>query len=480
MICRNETDFFVKFPIGLLACFLLLTAPASFAADGIRTERVHFKKGEKSAVVEAGIKGYETVDYVLGASAGQYMNVSLATKHGATYFNILAPGQNEVAMFNGAVSQNQYEGTLPASGDYKIRVYMMRSAARRNEVAHYRLEMIIDGREAADTHTPRTETLLAAPQTRQDLKPALQKAITQFIQAEKVPIDEEHTFFADFVDLNGDSTPDALAILTGPYWCGTGGCTMLVFQGEDKNFNLVSSSTLVRPPLTVSETKTEGWRDLVLTVSGGGVPAKTVALKFDGQKYPRNPSVQSALTAGAPTKGAVLFAEGTNPERLPTLAFQRDLKSYDEPAMAIATKYPDTMTVDAMCSGEGCGYFFKFKPQNNALDQSEVHLFLPAGAKTAKDAEIGLDRLMQENGWKTAEAAPYASEFAYPWVKRIIPFRAERGMTGYIILGEMYSQGLRAVLLYPDELYEILMSAAKSVLDNLRFKPEKLPIVTRG
>lgn len=127
-----------------LSC-LLLTARVGVAADAIRTERVHFKKGSNSATIEGTIKGSQTIDYVLGASAGQSMNVSLATKHGATYFNILAPGQNEEAMFNGSVSENQYEGTLPASGDYKIRVYMMRSAARRNEVARYRLEMIVNG-----------------------------------------------------------------------------------------------------------------------------------------------------------------------------------------------------------------------------------------------------------------------------------------------------------------------------------------------
>lgn len=145
----------------LMACFLLLTAPMVFAADDIRTERVHFKKGANSAVVEASIKGYETVDYVLGARAGQHMNVSLATKHGATYFNILAPGEHEVAMFNGSVSQNQYEGTLPASGDYKIRVYMMRSAARRNEVAHYRLEMIVDGAGQPAVHAPSRDAKVA-------------------------------------------------------------------------------------------------------------------------------------------------------------------------------------------------------------------------------------------------------------------------------------------------------------------------------
>ena len=143
---------FNRLHLWFLPCLLLLTAPMGFASNENHVERVHFKKGANSAVVEASIKGYETVDYVLGAHAGQYMNVSLATKHGAAYFNILAPGENEVAMFNGSVSQNQYEGTLPASGDYKIRVYMMRSAARRNEVAHYRLEMIVDGTRQPTAH----------------------------------------------------------------------------------------------------------------------------------------------------------------------------------------------------------------------------------------------------------------------------------------------------------------------------------------
>ena len=73
------------------------------------------------------------------------MNVSMATDNGANYFSILAPGENTVAMFVGSTSGKQFEGTLPKSGAYKIRVYMMRSAARREEVANYRLEMIVTG-----------------------------------------------------------------------------------------------------------------------------------------------------------------------------------------------------------------------------------------------------------------------------------------------------------------------------------------------
>jgi hypothetical protein len=138
----------------LAACTLLALKPALADRD-IRTEQVHFKRGANSTVIEASIKGYEIVDYVLRASKGQYMNASMATDNGASYFNILAPGEDEVAMFIGSTSGNQYEGTLPASGDYKIRIYMMRSAARRNEVANYRLEIIIDGTPAPSAEVPR-------------------------------------------------------------------------------------------------------------------------------------------------------------------------------------------------------------------------------------------------------------------------------------------------------------------------------------
>jgi len=121
----------------------VLVASTALAGD-IRTERVHFHKGANSATMQGTLKGYETVDYLLGARKGQSMNVSLSTDNGANYFNIIAPGKADEAMFVGSTSGNQFEGTLPANGDYKVRVYLMRSAARHDEVAKYRLEMIID------------------------------------------------------------------------------------------------------------------------------------------------------------------------------------------------------------------------------------------------------------------------------------------------------------------------------------------------
>jgi len=129
----------------LLAALVAFATSTAFARDDIRTERVHFKPGASSATIKGKIKGYETVDYVLEASKGQQMNVSMATDNPSSYFNVLAPGESEVAMFVGSTSGNQFEGSLPKSGAYKIRVYMMRNAARRDEVANYRLEMIVTG-----------------------------------------------------------------------------------------------------------------------------------------------------------------------------------------------------------------------------------------------------------------------------------------------------------------------------------------------
>jgi hypothetical protein len=129
----------------LLAALIAFATSTAFAQDDIRTEQVHFKPGASSATIKGKIKGYETVDYVLEASKGQQMNVSMATDNPSSYFNVLAPGESEVAMFVGSTSGNQFEGSLPKSGAYKIRVYMMRNAARRDEVANYRLEMIVTG-----------------------------------------------------------------------------------------------------------------------------------------------------------------------------------------------------------------------------------------------------------------------------------------------------------------------------------------------
>ena len=136
-------------PVILSAFLLALGAGAVGARDDIKVERVSFEQGKSSAVIKSSITGYAVVDYVLGARQGQNMKLSMTTDNSANYFNILAPDEDQVALFNGSIYGNQYEGILSESGDYKVRVYMMRSAARRNEVANYTLNVSITGSATA-------------------------------------------------------------------------------------------------------------------------------------------------------------------------------------------------------------------------------------------------------------------------------------------------------------------------------------------
>jgi hypothetical protein len=73
------------------------------------------------------------------------MNVSMTTDNTANYFNVLPPGSEDVAIFIGSTSGDNWTGTLEAGGDYKVRVYLMRSAARRNESARYTITLGITG-----------------------------------------------------------------------------------------------------------------------------------------------------------------------------------------------------------------------------------------------------------------------------------------------------------------------------------------------
>jgi hypothetical protein len=127
---------------------VLLLGSHVFAKDEIRKERIQFKKGAVTAAVKGRIKGYETVDYLLAANTGQTMQVALQTSNGANYFNVLPPG-SDAAIAIGSTLGNTWTGTLPVDGDYTVRVYLMRSAARRNETANFTLTVGITGRADA-------------------------------------------------------------------------------------------------------------------------------------------------------------------------------------------------------------------------------------------------------------------------------------------------------------------------------------------
>lgn len=128
-----------------LVVFGLGLALATPILAQIQSQSVTFPRGASSTTINARIQGDVTRDYVVRAAAGQTMTVSMRATNASTYFNILPAGSDE-ALFIGSTAGNNYTGRLPRTGAYTVRVYLMRNAARRNEVTNYRLTISVVGR----------------------------------------------------------------------------------------------------------------------------------------------------------------------------------------------------------------------------------------------------------------------------------------------------------------------------------------------
>jgi Bacterial SH3 domain len=142
----------------LAAVALALTAAfgcvsPALAQDEVRNEQVRFAAGASGTTINDSITGYESVLYRIGAEAGQRMKVRLEPSNPATYFNVYVPGRGpgDEALVNSQFTGpmvpdlNIFDGVLPVSGEYSVSVYMMRSAARRNEVSNYAIAISVEG-----------------------------------------------------------------------------------------------------------------------------------------------------------------------------------------------------------------------------------------------------------------------------------------------------------------------------------------------
>lgn len=87
------------------------------------------------------------------------------------------------------------------------------------------------------------------------------------------------------VDLNADHKDEVFVYLLGSYFCGTGGCNLLLFKEDRDGYSLINDFPISRLPVLVSEHKTNGWSDIIRLESGGGMPPVYVSYAFDGEHY---------------------------------------------------------------------------------------------------------------------------------------------------------------------------------------------------
>src|SRR5262252_1860964 len=111
----------------LAVLWLTLVQAGASTATQKQPQRIRFERGKSSATVPGHIAGFDAQDYVLDARAGQQMDIRLKASNPETYFvlysiNGKATDMNET---------DHYSLETSESGDYVIRVFMMRAAARR-------------------------------------------------------------------------------------------------------------------------------------------------------------------------------------------------------------------------------------------------------------------------------------------------------------------------------------------------------------
>src|SRR5215831_249939 len=115
-----------------------------------------------------------------------------------------------------------------------------------------------------------SQFLLARPQSQQS-----QDSLRVFLRGylENLSSGEDRTtqYAAVATDLNGDGTKEVVVYVTGRSWCGSGGCTMLVIAPTESTYRVIARVPLVRLPIRMLTSRSNGWRDLGVWVEGGGV-----------------------------------------------------------------------------------------------------------------------------------------------------------------------------------------------------------------
>lgn len=116
--------------ISVLAILLVLIH-TDVSATQKPPQRIRFERGKSSATIHGHVAGFDTQDYVVDARAGQQMDIRLKASNPETYFVLYSINGRPTDMNE----TDHYSLETIESGDYVIRVFMMRAAARRKGAA---------------------------------------------------------------------------------------------------------------------------------------------------------------------------------------------------------------------------------------------------------------------------------------------------------------------------------------------------------
>lgn len=123
----------------ILSLILVLIFTFDSPSDAQSKVRVRFARGATSSTITGTVRGYAYKDYVVGASAGQTIDVRLNAKTKCV-FTVFKPDGDNLDI---GADSDQFTSELPVNGDYVVRVLLMRNEARRETSSSYKLSISI-------------------------------------------------------------------------------------------------------------------------------------------------------------------------------------------------------------------------------------------------------------------------------------------------------------------------------------------------
>lgn len=115
--------------------------------------------------------------------------------------------------------------------------------------------------------------------------------------------EDQRKFQIHQIDLNNDGKKEVFVNFMTSYFCGTGGCTLLLLNDQ---IEPITEFTVTRTPLYVEETMKNDW-NTIMTQSEG----KWRRLTYKDGSYPSNPSVV-VVSNDSPAKGADILFDDNN------------------------------------------------------------------------------------------------------------------------------------------------------------------------
>ncbi len=124
---------------------LLLAFPAALHAQGIEQRDFQFQGDSAQAVINGVIAGRQRIDHGFDARRGQTVSVRFQPSNAAAFFDVIAPSGRALYVGQAQDSPGRFNAKLAETGEFAIRVYLRRDAARRGETSRFRLSVSLTG-----------------------------------------------------------------------------------------------------------------------------------------------------------------------------------------------------------------------------------------------------------------------------------------------------------------------------------------------